>query len=80
MIIFICFQFGELRAKWSVVLKKIINPNDHVCENHFKDNEICKYDEIVLPDGSIIISPRTRYTLKPNAIPFLFNNEVFFIQ
>lgn len=45
---------------------------DRVCSNHFSENDVIKFFETRLPDGTINRIPRDRAKLKDGAVPYIF--------
>lgn len=74
--IYVAWQDRELFTRWmnKIKLERPLTLRDRVCKKHFKAKEIIKYDSVVLKDGSVFTSNRTRFSLKSGTIPTIFPN------
>jgi hypothetical protein len=54
-----------------IFYKEEINDKLKVCELHFNESDIIKYDETILKDGTIHRIQRQRYILRSGAVPHL---------
>lgn len=73
--LFLFFQSEWLFNKWKEPLKgyKIELPRDgHICERHFLEKDIERYDRTKTPDGDIIEIRKRIPALRPDAIPIKF--------
>lgn len=57
--------------RWEKALNTHSQQNGHVCELHFRPEDIFKVDLFKLPGGTVHCHTRLRSKLKKNAIPFV---------
>ncbi|KAJ8683993.1 hypothetical protein QAD02_019785 [Eretmocerus hayati] len=64
----------ELANQWKRALKfkEVCDQlkEKKICQRHFHDEDIVKYDEVLLPNGEIWRSERQHYRVRHGAIPF----------
>ncbi|XP_067014562.2 uncharacterized protein [Anabrus simplex] len=63
-------------SKWEKAIPKRNIPFSHtsaICENHFSEENFIKVDSFVI-DGKDVHIPRIRWSLKPGAVPHIFEN------
>lgn len=66
------------RTKWVQHIHRkdyVVTKNSRVCIKHFADHFILREDQIVRPDGSVLISPRSQIKLTDDAYPTIFENQ-----
>lgn len=68
----------ELFKRWSQKIPRkagsTLRASSMVCDKHFTDNEIVKYDELII-GGKVVLYPKTCWKLKTNAIPSIFEDS-----
>ncbi|CAI6351402.1 unnamed protein product [Macrosiphum euphorbiae] len=70
-------QNPSLFEKWFEAIPrkdKVLSESSHVCELHFKENDIIRYDETILFDGTVDVVKRIRAMLRKGAVPCIFPN------
>jgi len=67
----------ELRAKWIRLIPRenlLVHDKTVVCEKHFAQQFIIRFDRVTRTDGSILTVPRKNPKLSPDAYPSIFPN------
>lgn len=69
--IYVVDEDPHMLAQWSTALGEELDEKKYVCDLHFNSSDICKFEKVLLHDGTYFYSHRERCNLKTNAVPSL---------